>query len=306
MTDSSRSMRRITTAVRSGLRSMRSAPMVFLISVSTMAVGLLLLGAFLLVVQNMRGTLERVGDEFSVTAFLAPGVEPTPSEVEAARKRLEALSGVAKATYVSRTEALERLRSDLGKDATILEELPDNPLPASFQIVLAADSRTPDAVRDLAAKVRNLEGIDDARYGEAWVEGYSRILRGLGWVGLALGSALALALGVIVAGTVRLAVYARADEIQIQRLVGAGALYVRLPFYVQAVVQGAIGAVLAVLLLYGLFRSGLPFLSDPIQFLIGRSVPTFFGPLGVLAMIGIGIALGLAAAVVSLLRVEET
>jgi len=81
---------------------------------------------------------------------------------------------------------------------------------------------------------------------------------------------------------------------------------VRLPFYVQAVVQVAIGAVLAVLLLYGLFRSGLPFLSDPIQFLIGRSVPTFFGPLGVLAMIGIGIALGLAAAVVSLLRVEET
>jgi cell division transport system permease protein len=306
MTDSSRTMRRITTGIRSGLRGMRSAPLVFFISVSTMAIGLLLLGAFMLVVQNMRGTLERVGDEFSVVAFLPVGVEPTPSEVAGVRKRLEGLQGVAKATYVSRAEALERLRSDLGKDSTILEELVDNPLPASFELVLATNSRTPDAVRDVAAAARNVEGIDDARYGEAWVEGYSKILVGLGFVGLAFGSALALALGVIIAGTVRLAVYARADEIQIQRLVGAGALYVRLPFYVQAVIQGAIGAVVAVLLLYGLFRSGLPFLSDPIQFLIGRAVPTFFGPIGVLSLIGIGISLGLLSAVVSLLRVEES
>jgi len=305
MTDSSRSMRRITTGIRSGLRGMRSAPLVFFISVSTMAVGLLLLGAFMLVVQNMRGSLERVGDEFSVVAFLPVGVEPTPSEVAGLRKRLEGLQGVVKATYVSRSEALERLRSDLGKDSTILEELVDNPLPASFELVLGLDTRTPDTVRDLAAKARNVEGIDDARYGEAWVEGYSKILRGLGWVGLALGGGLALALGVIIAGTVRLAVYARADEIQIQRLVGAGAIYVRLPFYVQAVIQGAFGAVLAVLLLYGLFRSGLPLLSDPIQFLIGRTAPTFFGPLGVLGMVGIGIGLGLAAAVVSLFRVED-
>ena len=146
----------------------------------------------------------------------------------------------------------------------------------------------------------------DITSGADWVEGYVRALAFVRGLAIGLGVIFVLATTLIVSNTIRLAVLSRRDELEILSLVGASRSFVNTPFLIEGLLQGAAAGALAWLLLYALFRSGLPFLSDPIQFLIGRAVPTFFGPLGVLALIGIGVALGLLSAVVSLLRVEET
>jgi cell division transport system permease protein len=114
-----------------------------------------------------------------------------------------------------------------------------------------------------------------------------------------------LVLGVIVSGTVRLAVHARADELQIQRLVGAGAFLVRLPFYLEAGLQGALGAGLAVGFLYGLSALGLPLVGDTVQRLLGVSTVHFFGPLEVVGLLLLGTALGVGSALLSLARLDE-
>ncbi len=113
-----------------------------------------------------------------------------------------------------------------------------------------------------------------------------------------------LVLGVIVSGTVRLAVQARADEIQIQRLVGAGGFFVRLPFYLEAGLQGALGAGLALAALYALFRLGLPLVGETLPLLLGAQ-PVFFGPLALSGLVVFAVALGVAAAVLSLAWLEE-
>ncbi len=298
--------RRFLSACRAGLRGIRAAPMVFALSVSTMAAGLLLLGTFLLVVQNMRGVLARFGEEFTVVAFLTPEASAEGTQRDELEKRLAALGGISAVRFVSPDQALERLRLDLGREAAVLDALETNPLPGSFELELGTGRRTPEHVRMLARQISRTAGVAEVRYGADWVEGYARLLQALEWVGLALGGFLIFVLGTTVAGTVRLAVHARFDEIQIQRLVGAGALFVRLPFYLEGTLQGGVAALLALLTLYGLFALGLPLVGDLLAFLLGPTVPQFFSLADMLLLVLMGVALGLGAAMLSLLRVDET
>ncbi len=300
-----RSLRRLATAMRDGLRGLRSTPLVFLMSVSTMAAGLLMLSAYLLVVQNMRTVLETAGADLTLVAFLVPG-DPDEATVADLAARFSAIEAVDSVTFVSRTHALERLRDDLGAEASILEDMEENPLPASFEIQLELAARTPEGVRRLAARLSAAEGIDDVRYGEAWVEGYSRVLRALEWIGAGFGACLMMVLAVIVAGTVRLAVYARSDEIQIQRLVGGGSLFVRLPFYLEGALQGAMGAAAALLLLWVAFNSALPSAGDAVQLLLGRAAPSFFGMTEIVALVLLGAGLGVGGSVLSLVHIDES
>jgi cell division transport system permease protein len=105
---------------------------------------------------------------------------------------------------------------------------------------------------------------------------------------------------------VRLAVYARADEIQIQRLVGGGSLLVRLPFYLEGALQGAIGAAAALGVLYLVFSSALPAAGEALQLLLGRASPEFFGPGEISALILLGAGLGVGGSVLSLVRLEDS
>jgi len=253
-------------------------------------------------VQNVRAVVASYAADLSLVAFLPADADA--STIAGLRGALAGLEDVEEVRFVSSERALVRLRDDLGPDAGLLDGLARNPLPASFEIHLRPEARTPERLRDLALRAGAIAGIDDVRYGEAWVESYANLLSALQWLGIGLGACIVLVLGVIVSGTVRLAVHARADEIQIQRLVGAGAFFVRLPFYLEAGLQGAIGAGVALAALYGLFRLGLPLISDGVPLLLGAQ-PVFFGPLALSGLVVFAMALGVAAAVLSLAWLEE-
>lgn len=295
-----RTARRLWAALRAGIRGVRATPWVFAISVGTMSAGLLLLAAYLLVVHNMRGALERFGSELRLAAYLR--ADAARADTEAA---LRALDGVVNVTWISPEQALERLRADLGNDADVLEGLPRNPLPASFEIDVAPAERTPERLQALAARMRAVPGVDEVRWGEEWAAGYARVLGAAEWIGLGLGAFLLLALGAIVAGTVRLAVLARADEIEIQRLVGAGGLFVRLPFYLEGALQGGVAAGVALGTLFALYRLGLPWVQSSLAVLLGRSQLAFFGPLEIAGILAVAVALGAAGAIASLVTLEE-
>jgi cell division transport system permease protein len=270
-----------------------------------MAAGLLVLGAYLLVAANLRGVLERVGSDLKLVAFTSPGVASERAELEALEARLRALPGVADLVYVAPEQAMARLRVDLGEDGDVLDGMAKNPLPGSFELVVAADRREPAELRALAEKVGAVSGISEVRFGEAWVEGYARVVRMVEWLGVGLGAFLVLVLGAIVAATVRLSLHARADEIQIQRLVGAGGLFVRLPFYLEGALQGGLAALTALLLLRGMYALGLPLLGDALGWLVGAQALVFFGAGEALALLALGVGLGVGGALMSLFSLED-
>ena len=279
--------------------------MVFALSVLTMAAGLLVLGAYMLLVANLRGVLDRAGAQLRLVAFTELRAGAGADQVAALEGRLRAQPGVHELTYVAPEAALARLREDLGQDAGALDGLAANPLPGAFELALAPEQRSPAELRALADRVAALPGVSEVRWGEPWVEGYAKVVRVAELVGVGLGVFLLVVLGAIVASTVRLSLHARTDEIQIQRLVGAGGTFVRLPFCLEGALQGGLAAALALGVLRGLFALGTPVLGDAVAWVLGGQPARFFGPAESAALIGLGVALGLGGALASLVSLDQ-
>jgi len=281
---------RIRYFLRTALLGLRASPLTTAVAVATIAVTLLLVGAFVLLVSNMELLLDRFGQDILVSAYLDVGL---PAEEQRTLvERVRSAPGVESVRLVSEDEAMQRFREGSAGQAFLLEGLDENPLPASLEISLVPESRSSQGIAILVASLDGLRGIDELGYGTEWVEGYARAMALIRGIGIAIGVVLALATLLIVSNTIRLAVYARRDEIEILRLVGAGRSFVSIPFLVEGFIQGSLGGIVAVTLLYGFFRILLPGLEGGLEFLLGFAKPVFVGAEGMLALVVAGALLG--------------
>jgi cell division transport system permease protein len=226
-----------------------------LASIGTMAVSFVIVGIFLIITGNLGALVAEWKEQFQVTVFLEDGI--TGEQLALVRKRIQSERAVKGMTYTSKAEALQQFKRELqGKDS-LLEGLGENPIPASLQLRVHEAYQTPEALRQLTASLGRVEGVEDVMYGQEWVDRVSAVIRLLRLLGLGVGLALGLASLLIVSNTIRLAVYARAEEIEVMRLVGASRLHVRAPFLLEGMIQGTLSAGLALLLLYGAYRATL-------------------------------------------------
>jgi len=242
--------------VRNGLMSVAS---VVITAVTLVALGgaLAVAGAL----NHVAATLER---QLQVVVYLRPGV--TPEEIAAAHSRLEGMPGVAGIEYVSPEEAMRRLEAQVGPQAKFRDLLQHNPLPGSF-VVTATGS---DRLAAIAAAARELPGVDEVRDGGHVLERLLAVIKAVRLGGTAGGAALACIALIVIAGTIRLTVFARRAEIEVMRLVGATAWFIRWPFVVEGAVTGACGACAAAAVVaagYALIAGGaaraLPFVPLP-------------------------------------------
>lgn len=216
-----------------------------ILSTATIALALFVLGAFLLVTAN----LEKLGAEWSTAAELSVYLkDDVTAEQRAAVERI-LIPGdtIASHQFVSKEAALARFKQTFSELAGSMEGLGDNPLPASFEVRLKPDAGA--GVETLAGELRQAPGVADVRYDRQWL---NRLLSAVGvvrTVGLVLSAVLTLAAALTVANVVRLALYARRDELEIMELVGAPTVYVRGPFVMEGVLQGGIGSLAALLVL---------------------------------------------------------
>jgi cell division transport system permease protein len=279
---------------RSALRGIVASPATSSVAVVTIGVTLVLVGAFLLLVSNMERVLDEFGDALHVTAFLSADVSLAQQRELATRAG--AIEGVEAVGVVTPTEALERFRRGVGRGASLLEGLSENPLPASLEITLAPDHRSAEGLERVANALRGAGGIEDLASGQDWVEGYLRavaLVRGVGW---GLATILALATLLIVSNTIRLAVLSRRDELEILSLVGASRAFVNTPFLLEGIVVGAVGGAIALLLLFGLYQLVLPGFEFGLEVVLGGTTPRFFSGAESCWLVGAGSALGLFGA----------
>jgi cell division transport system permease protein len=222
-----------------------------LLSTLTIALALFVLGAFLIVTAN----LERLGAEWSSAAEMSVYLTDDASIEE--RKTIEDLLKpgdlIASSEYVSKAEALVRFKRTFSDLATAVGTLGDNPLPASYEVRLRSGPATQSDVDNLGAKLRQTPGVADVRYDRQWIARVLSAIEIIRAVGLVLGLVLTFAAALTVANVVRLALFARRDELEIMQLVGAPAAFVHGPFVMEGVLQGGLGAVLALIGLVGAF-----------------------------------------------------
>jgi cell division transport system permease protein len=222
-----------------------------LLSTLTIAVALFVLGGFLLVTAN----LERLSAEWSSAAEMSVYLkdEVTPAERRAIESLLTPSEIVTAHEYVSKADALVRFKQTFSDLATAVDTLGDSPLPASYEVRLRTGPSAQASVEALGARLRQTPGVADVRYDRQWLTRVLSAITVIRGAGLVLASVLTIAAALTVANVVRLALFARRDELDIMQLVGAPQAYIRGPFVMEGVLQGGIGALLALGVLLAAF-----------------------------------------------------
>jgi cell division transport system permease protein len=230
----------VRLAVREVGIGFRRAPLLSVLSITTIAFSLFAFGLFSLVALNLRNTLRTLESRVEIRAFI---VDDTPVEtIASTMKEIGKFPEVLRVEYISPEQALVRARAELGEFKDVFES---GFLPGSIEVRLREGSRDPLTVKRIASRIREYDFIDDVRFGEEWVEKLYRIRNIATAAGALLGIAFAAVAVIIIGATIRMAVLARAREISIMRLVGATDSFVRQPFLIEGVLKGVLGGALA-------------------------------------------------------------
>ena len=279
---------------REALLSFRRAPLLSVLSVTTIAFSLFTVGLFGLVAVNLREALRGIEERVEIVAYIFRG---TPAETIAiATQDISAFPEVSDVSYVSEEEALRRARAELIEFRDAYRDLQVNPLPASIDVRMKDGHRDAATVERVAQRLRNFGFIEDVRFGRDWVQKLDHLRNLTGLVGLVIGLAFAAVAVVIIGVTIRLTILQRAREISIMRLVGATNWFIRGPFLLEGALKGLLGGLLSLALCYAgyvLFRDNS---GGTLSGLI------FFRPVQMVLIIVFGVLLGLGGSLVSVGR----
>ena len=213
------------------------------LTAATMAMTLFVFGGFMLVEINLQRLLKGWGDQIQVIGYLKNGF--ATEDVRALIKRVEAMPEVRGVRYISREQAWRDFQTALGSQSGLLEGLPREVLPASIEISLDPAERDLPIVERLAERLRQERGIASVEYPQEWVERLALAVLAVEWIKWLFGGVLFLATFFIVGSTVKLAVLARKDEVEIMQLVGASEELIQAPFVIEGMIQGVVGAAIA-------------------------------------------------------------
>jgi cell division transport system permease protein len=279
---------------REALLSFRRAPLLSVLSITTIAFSLFTVGLFGLVALNLRQALRGLEERVEIVSFILRG---TPSEaIAVATQDIAAFPEVQDVSYVSEEQALQRARSELIEFRDAYRDLQVNPLPASIEVRLKDGFRDAATVERVAQRLKGFGFIDDVRYGREWVQKLDYLRNITGLVGLVIGMAFATVAVVIIGVTIRLTILQRAREISIMRLVGATNWFIRGPFLLEGALKGLLGGLLSLLLCY----AGYLLFRDKSGGTLSGLV--FFRPEHLVLIIVFGVLLGLAGSLVSVGR----
>lgn len=268
--------------LRRTLRSLRENAALNVAATAVIAVALLLLGVTLTVGHNVGELVRTWGQDVHMSLTLRPGLsDAARAAIEA---ELRARPEVESLRYVSSAEAVTWMAEQVDGIGPTLEELGPEALPASFELSLRAEVARDPAAVDAFARSLDRPEIDLVDYGAAWVERFQSFLSLLELFGAVLAVLVVAAAIFVVLNTVRLVVYSRRDELEIQRLVGGTDGFIVAPFALEGLIQGLAGGGLAVLGLWIVHQGLVTRLRDALS--LEAAGELSFLPAGQLALLG--------------------
>jgi len=297
-------MRRLIHFVREAVANIRLNRTTTVIAVATTAFTLACFGVFLLLYLNLRAMATSLQSDLKVVVYVKDGTPPPGmSDLQAL---LKADPGVQALVSVSKEQALADFRAQFPDESHLLQGLGENPLPASFIITLAPSYRSPDAVRRWADRLKSAPGVEQVQYSRDWIDNLNTIVGYLELAAVGIGTVLSAASVTIIASTIRLTLYARRDEIEIMRLIGATGGFIKIPYLIEGAMLGVMGSAVSLAMLRGGFELFNSRLGMPGRFLgIDSGVHFFSGQVAALILVA-GLLLGFVGSVVSVLDLGRT
>lgn len=223
------------------------------VAVAMITISLLILGSFLLVAENLERAVTQWQGKSRVNIYLE--AEATQDEIRAVDAFLAARPTLAQRRFVTREQALARFRSYFSNLSEVVGQLDENPFPPSFEIeVTPMTAQSPGFDRDMR-QLRGIAGVEQVQFDWEWLNRLKRIISIVNLAGVVAGGVLAIAAAFTIANVIRLTMMLYREEIEIMRLVGATERIIRGPFLIEGLLQGTLGGLLAVGLLFLLFET---------------------------------------------------
>ena len=249
-------MRALDYSLRQAWASLWRARAASSFAIVAIALALIVLGALLLLTWNVQRLVNEWTETAEFSIYLQDGATSEQrGAIEAALDQSGATTG---REYISKAQALTRFRHEFSELATLADAMGDNPFPASLEVRVRPEAERDGRAASLVKQIGSLPGVADVRYDREWLSRLSAAIATIRAAGLGLALLMAMAAGVTVAAVVRLGLFARRDEIEIMELVGAPLAFIRGPFVAEGFLQGGVGAIAALVVLW-------------IGFLVGRA-----------------------------------
>ncbi len=238
-----------------GLRGLKENIVTTVLSSLTVAFALAIFSLFIIIFANLNSFVEGMGDRTHIVVYVKDGALSTKKGVDAKaveelQKTIAGLAGVVSVEYISKKDAFKILKTEMKDNLALLEGVSPDILPASFEIRLAADKITAKDIRLVVESLKDKPWVEDLQHGTEWAERFGAILGFMEAAAVFLGLFLGAATIFIISNTIRLAVYARRDEIEIMRYLGAPNIYIKTPFLIEGIAEGVIGGLIALVALF--------------------------------------------------------
>jgi len=221
------------------------------VTIITIALSILISSAFTLFFINASDIMSSWKKGIRIMAYLKPGI--APAQLPDLKLRLKSISGVQEAVFISKDEALDRLKGQMKRQVSLFENLKGNPLPDAFEIRMVPISEKGEDVELLATRIESLKMIEEVEYGQKWFGRFTDVMNLFRLTGYALGVLFFMAAVFIVANTIRIVLYSRRQEIEIMRLVGATDTFIKSPLYIEGLILGALGGLIGLSVLFVVF-----------------------------------------------------
>jgi len=246
-------------------------PSLSLATILTVAVSLSLMGVALLVQQGVGRINTSFKDEVEFIVWLDVNVQQ--EQIEAIDDFLATNPYVDDRYFIDRDATYQEFQNFFADEPELLQLVAPDQLPMSFQ-VQPSDTDV-DLIRRVGDEIETISGVSDVEFASDNIRAISTFSEGSSTVMLAAAGAAAGASALLMYNSIRTAVFARRREIEVMRLVGATKWFIRIPFMLEGLLQGLMGAVLSILTVFAVNKLVASFFQD-LQSYIFRdfAVPT--------------------------------
>ncbi len=216
-----------------------------LASVSCITITLIIIAASLLISENVKNFTTQIKEDVTVVVFLDN--DTTEQEQESFVEKLKKVDNIESYEFKSKLEVKETMSKDYSELSGILDgwEATDNPLKDTYTIKV----KDVEIIKKTAEELEKIEKVNTVQYGEGLVEKLVGVFDAIEKTTLIAAGALALVTIFLIINTIKLTIFSRKDEIFIMRLVGASNTRIKLPFIVEGIVLGIIGAIIPILII---------------------------------------------------------
>jgi cell division transport system permease protein len=282
----------IRYVLKEGFSGFKRAKLSMFAAVFTICISLLLISFFAILFLNANTVVNSLREKVEMEAFLSDQL--SSDQTKQVKGVVETLEGVREVRYISKEEAAKIFQKEFGED--VYKVLNFNPLPASFKIFLKDGYKTANSAAIIYDQIKAIKGVDDIIYRKQLLEMLDKEAVSMLWIMFGVGVFVLLSSIILVANTIRLAIYAKRKIIQTMKLIGATRAFIRTPFLLEGLLQGLFGGAIAAGMIFLVFNYMERWLTVQLSEFV-QVQPYYYA-----AIVGVGCFLGLLGSMISVRR----